>query len=204
MASSPRQKSASAKTREPGHDTPAPQPGGAAAASAAARAGHPALPGVREQAELFERAIAAFQARDFAAALPLFQRAAEGPGRDVAHSARLRIRMCQQRLSAGAAPRTPEEHYNFAVALINARKLAEAERHLCQALAQGPEADYLHYALALCRGLAGDLAAARDHLHRAIELNPANRVAARNDPDFAEIGHLPPLAELLYSGSTGD
>jgi hypothetical protein len=39
-------------------------------------------------------------------------------------------------------------------------------------------------------------------MKRAIELRPQNRVAARNDPDFAEIGEQPPLAELLYPERT--
>jgi hypothetical protein len=74
---------------------------------------------------------------------------------------------------------------------------------LVLALAQAPQADYLFYALALARGLAGDLHAAHAYLRRSIELDPRNRIAARNDPDFAAFARLSPVAELLYPERTG-
>lgn len=154
---------------------------------------------VREQAEAFDRAIALFHARKYAAARDLFGAASGGPAREIAHSARLRAQMCARRIEKfEPALSTPEEHYNYAVALINARKLQEAERHLQQAVAHAPGADHIHYALALCRGLAGDAQGAYHHLRRAIEIHGRNRAAARNDPDFAAIGKVSPVFELLY------
>jgi tetratricopeptide (TPR) repeat protein len=151
------------------------------------------------QSALFEQAIRLFHSGGYGAALNLFEQAATGPVREMAHSARLHARMCLRRLSRpDMSLRTPDEHYDYAVALINERKLEQAERHLLLAVAQTPKADHLFYALALCRGLAGDLQSAYGNLRRAIELQPRNRAAARNDPDFAEIAQLPPLAQLLY------
>jgi len=151
------------------------------------------------QKEAFEAAAALFHTGQFQPAQELFRQAAQGPNREMAHTALLHARMCERRLAAvELTPRSAEEHYNIAVALINQRRLEPAERHLRQALAQTPDSDHLYYVLSLCYGLGGDLAGAYDHLKRAIELRPQNRIAARNDPDFAEIGRQPPLAELLY------
>lgn len=168
----------------------------------AARASQPAPeppPNERQQAELFDRAMQLFQASGYAAARSLFDKAALGPVSTVAHSAQLRSAMCARRMAArDPSPKTPEEHYDYAIALINERRFAQAERHLGEALVRMPDADHIHYALALCRGLAGDLRGAYRHLRRAIEIQPRNRTAARNDPDFAGIAQLSPLFELLY------
>jgi tetratricopeptide (TPR) repeat protein len=148
---------------------------------------------------MFDRAIALFHVRKFAAARDLFEAAAAGPAREMAHSARLHAQMCARRIETHQPSlRTPEERYNYAVALINARKLPEAEKHLHQAVAQAPGADHIHYALALCRALAGDAHGACRHLRRAIEINGRNCVAARNDPDLSAIGKVSPVFELLY------
>ena len=82
------------------------------------------------------------------------------------------------------------------------RRIEAAEQHLREALAQAPDNDHLYYVLALCRGWGGDLEGACAHMRRAIELQPRNRIVARNDPDFAEIGQRPPLQELLYPEKT--
>lgn len=164
-------------------------------------AAKPALaPGAfaEEQPALFEQAIVQFHRGDFAKARAIFERAAIGANREVAHSARLHARMCEQRLASAAdAIRTPEDHYNYAIALINERRLDLAEYHLQQALTQSPRGDHLYYALALSRALNGDLEGAYAYLRRAIELNHANRIAARNDPDFADFVQQQPLAELF-------
>lgn len=153
----------------------------------------------RRQRQAFDRAIALFQVREYAGARDLFEEAAAGPAPEVTHSARVHVRMCARRIEASEpALRSPEEHYNYAITLINTRKLPLAEKHLREALAQVPAADHVHYALALCRGLAGDIHSAHTHLRRAIELQGRNRIVARNDPDFVGIAKLSPVYELLY------
>ena len=153
----------------------------------------------RRQRQAYDRAIALFQVREYAGARDLFEEAAGGPAPEVTHSARAHVQMCSRRIEISEpALRSPDEHYNYAITLINTRKLPQAEKHLREALAQMPAADHVHYALALCRGLAGDIHAAHTHLRRAIELQGRNRIAARNDPDFAGIAKLSPVYELLY------
>ena len=151
-----------------------------------------------EQNELFSRAIALFRKAGFAQARELFEKAAAGPMREMAHAARTHARICEQRLGLKAsAPSTAEDHYNLGVALINRRDLELAERHLREALKLEPARDYIYYALALAQGLRGDLYGAGESLKRAIELEPRVRTQARNDPDFAGLVHQPPLATLL-------
>ncbi len=45
----------------------------------------------------------------------------------------------------------------------------------------------------------GDFESAHRHMKRAIELQPRNRMLARNDPDFLELIQRGALRELLYS-----
>ena len=157
------------------------------------------VPDFEAQTSAFELASKHFAAGEFLKASESFMKAEAGPLLEVAHSARLHARMCEQRLARPAdSLRTAEDHYNYAVTLINAGQLQQAEQHLEHALAQSPRGDHLYYALALARALSGDLQGASNHLKRAIELNPRNRTTARNDPDFADVGQRSPLRELLH------
>ena len=59
-------------------------------------------------------------------------------------------------------------------------------------------ASVLPLALALAQALSGDVASAYDHLKRAIELEPRNRLIARQDADFAPIVNQQPFHSLIY------
>jgi tetratricopeptide (TPR) repeat protein len=157
------------------------------------------------QPELFEKGIALFREGRFAEARGLFEKAAEGPIIEMASAARTHARMCELRIDQAApALKTAEDHYNWGVALLNQRRLREAEAHLEEALRLAPQGDPIHYALALSRALSGDILRASQYLRRAIELRPGNRGLARNDPDFAGLLHQPPIAALLLIGSEAD
>ena len=173
---------------------PAPDAAGAAEARNAAQA----------QLKFFEQSVRLFHTRKFAEARELFEKARSGPNREMAHNAELHIRMCDRRLEQPAVDlRTAEEHYNYGVAMINARNLPEAHQHLESALKMEPQADYVLYALALCKGLAGDVDGAHEHLKRAIELEPRNRIAARQDADFALFSDHLQMQQLLFPEKTG-
>lgn len=157
------------------------------------------------QSELFEKGIALFRQGRFAEARGFFEKAAEGPIIEMASAARSHARMCEVRVDRAApAVTTAEDHYNWGVALLNQRRLREAEAHLEEALRLAPEGDHIHYALALSRGLNGDLQRASQNLRRAIELQPRNRGQARNDPDFAGLLHQQPIAALLFTHNEAD
>lgn len=157
----------------------------------------------RDQAKTFERAAAMFHKGEFAKARQSFRIAAGGPNRDMMHAALMHIRMCDRRLSSAAPElKTPEEHYTYAVALMNRGQLQEAEEQFRQSLRGHEHGDHIHYGLALCYGLRGNLERAFEHLKRAIDLRPQNRVVARNDPDFQTIASQPPLRGLLFPERT--
>ena len=112
---------------------------------------------------------------------------------------RLHAAMCDRRLEqAPVSLQSAEDHYNYGVAMINTRKLGEARLHLEKALALEPKADHICYALSLSLALAGDLGGAYENLRRAIELEPRNRIIARQDADFAPVANQPPFDALLY------
>lgn len=169
-----------------------------------ARAGAVALDGTGPagatgQLQEFERAIRLFHAQKFSEARELFERAASGPRKEIAYNSRLHVSMCDRRIEKPALDfHSAEEHYNYGIERINARDLGAARRHLDAALALDKKADHVYYALALCSGLAGDLDGAYENLRHAIELDPANRLAARQDADFASMANVPPLQQLLY------
>jgi tetratricopeptide (TPR) repeat protein len=147
----------------------------------------------------FEAAMKLFHARQFKEARDLFAQAVKGPERDVANRAQLHLAMCERRLqhvtvTLGSA----EDYYNYGVALINSRNLPEARTHLEKALEMSPGADHVHYALALAQALSGDVANAHQNLKRAIELEPRNRLIARQDADFAPLATQPPYDALIY------
>lgn len=176
--------------------------GGGRTATADANSGlaaaprHARTPG---QLECYEAGIHLLHAGRYREAGEKFRAAVDGPDRGISHRARVYARMCESRLEQPAfLPQTAEEHYNYGIALINLRELATAREHLQAALAMDAGADHVHYALALCYGLAGELQNAYEHLKRAIELQPRNRITARQDADFAVFANQPPLDRLLF------
>lgn len=151
------------------------------------------------QAGLYDKAMQLFHAGQFAKAIDQFQVVAAGPNREMAHSARVHRAVCEQRLARNEVKlSTPEEHYNYAVALINRRDLQLALEHLERALDDIRDGDHIHYAMAICHGLMGATDRAAEHLNRAVALEPRNRTAARNDPDFLPFASAPAIKKVLY------
>jgi tetratricopeptide (TPR) repeat protein len=147
----------------------------------------------------FEAGSKLFHARKFREARERFLQAAEGPERDVAHRARLHAEMCSQRLEQPEVQcQTAEDHYNYGVALLNTRKVQEACAYLERALQLAPDSDHIHYALAVAHGLSGDASRSHLHLKRAIELEPKNRLMARQDADLGNVAAQPQFQALLY------
>ncbi len=149
--------------------------------------------------ESYSAAVEAFRSGEFERAKALFDLAAATTGSiELAHAARNYSRMCEARIGRQRVePKTAEEFYTYGVALTNQRKLQEARANLEQAAKLSPQSDHIHYALALCLALSGDLQGAANAMRTAIQLNPGNRSLARNDPDFHEFARKRPLAEVL-------
>ncbi len=153
----------------------------------------------QKQLAAFEAAMKLFHTRNLKEARELFVEAAAGPERDVANRSRLHASMCDRRLEhAPVNLGSAEDYYNYGIALLNTRNAAEARVHLEKALQLSPGADHILYALAAAQALAGDFGAAYENLRRAIELEPRNRISARQDADFAHFASQPPFDTLLY------
>lgn len=147
----------------------------------------------------FEAAMKQFHARNFKPARELFEVAARGPERDIAQRSKLHMAMCDRRLQQDPVPLgSAEEYYTYGVAMLNARKPAEARSSLEKAVSMDPAAEHMHYALAGALAQTGDLNAAYESLKRAIEMDPRNKLAARQDADFASLANQPPFDALLY------
>jgi tetratricopeptide (TPR) repeat protein len=153
----------------------------------------------RNQMECFEEGIRLFQAHQYHQALEQFQAAERGADRAVAHVAATRSRMCEGRLEAPVVElKTVEDHYNYAVTLMNMRELGAAQKHLQIALQADPAADHVLYALGACQSLAGDFQGAYENLRRAIAIRPCYRRAARADPDFSASIESPMFRGLIF------
>lgn len=153
--------------------------------------------GRKPQFAWFEQAVRALGRRQYEEARSLFARACAGPDEKIRTSAEQYLRVCERRIAEAFEARSFDEHYTYGVALLNARRLDEARGHFEQALRMKPDADYMYYTLAACLALSGNLAGAGENLRRAIELQPRNRIAARQDPDFEDARKHPEIEELL-------
>jgi len=152
-----------------------------------------------KQASQYDEAMRLFHAGEFAKAKKLFDDVADGPMPEMAHAARVHRSVCEQRLATTELKlKTPDEHYDYAVTLINRRELDEALEHLEAALRDSPSPGDVHYAIALCLGLKGKVEEAARQLDRAVTLEPRNRTVARNDPDFQAFASAPPIKRILY------
>ncbi|HEY3841188.1 MAG TPA: hypothetical protein VGL72_31670 [Bryobacteraceae bacterium] len=151
------------------------------------------------QLRRYEEAYRLFRAQSYAQAKTAFERAIEGPQRELTHNARLHVAMCERRMQSSQVEfATAEDHYNYAISRLNIRDLPVARRHFEAALGMSPSGDHILYGMALCCGLSGDYQGCYENLKRAIDLQPKNRLIARQDPDFNAIVQHPVFHQLLY------
>jgi tetratricopeptide (TPR) repeat protein len=151
------------------------------------------------QLRCYEEAYRLFRSQSYAQAKIAFERAIDGPQRELTHNARLHVSMCERRMQSSLVEfATAEENYNYAISRLNIRDLPVARRHFETALSMAPGGDHILYGLALCCGLGGDYQGCYENLKRAIDLQPKNRLIARQDPDFNSIVQHPVFHQLLY------
>ena len=93
---------------------------------------------------------------------------------------------------------TAEEQYDYAISLLNTGSYDDARDQFEGLLRKNNLASFAHYGLAVLNSMTGQAEECLDHLHRAIELNPQNRIQARGDADFVDMADDPRFTELLY------
>jgi tetratricopeptide (TPR) repeat protein len=152
------------------------------------------------QLKYYEQAVQHFQQLKLAKAKELLEKAIAGPSKELADRALVHLRITEARMAKQAAPslRTPEEHYQAGVAMMNLGRWDEAREHLLKARKLAPKADFVFYAMAALDCLTGEAESAMENLKMAIQLRPENRYHARNDEDFGFLQEDPRFTELLY------
>jgi tetratricopeptide (TPR) repeat protein len=148
----------------------------------------------------YESGLKAMQEHKYERAKSLLEKVRESGVRELADRALIHLNTCNQQMgkASSGAFKTSEEHYDFAVSLINGGNFDDARGHLEKILKQNPKADYAHYGMAALECLTGHFEPALKSLTEAIRLNRANRFQARNDSDFDRLSDDPRFTEVLY------
>jgi tetratricopeptide (TPR) repeat protein len=153
----------------------------------------------------YEAGLRAMQERKFEKAKGLLQKAVTGASRELADRVSVHLNTCNQNLERAINQfKSPEEHYDYAVSLMNVGDYVTAREHLEKLSKQVPKADYVAYGLAALDCLTGHLEDSLRHLDSAIRINAALRFQARNDSDFQNLAEDPRFTELLYPDPAGE
>ena len=173
--------------------------------ASAARAKAPIKPVVKvdprftQAVQNYEAGLKAMQAHKFDRAKVAFNKVLDGPSSELADRARLHLNICDQQVARTSTSfKTPEEHYDYAVSLMNGGDYDSAREHLEKILKQYPKTDYVWYGLAVLDCLTVRIEDCLRNLQQSIKLNAANRFQARNDSDFMKMADDPRFTELLY------
>jgi tetratricopeptide (TPR) repeat protein len=160
-------------------------------------------PAFAQAVQNYEAGLKAIQEHKFDKAKTLLEKIVASGPRELADRARVHLNTCNQQLSASAASfKTSEEHFDYAVSLMNSGQFDQARTHMEKILKQDAKADFAYYGLAVVDCLAGQVESSLKHLGEAIRLNPQNRFQARNDSDFQNMADDPRFTELLYPEPT--
>ncbi len=156
-------------------------------------------PDFRHAVENYQQALKLLQERKFERAKTLFQKVIASTAHELSDRAAVHMATCEQHLSRSSTSfKTPEEHYDYAVSLMNVGEFVGAREHLDKILKQSPKADYGWYGMGVLECLTGHSEDALKALTEAIRLNPATRFQARNDSDLKNLMDDPRFTELIY------
>jgi tetratricopeptide (TPR) repeat protein len=154
----------------------------------------------------YESGLRALQEHKFDKAKPLFQKVLAGGSKELSDRAAIHLRICNQHLERVTTTqfKTVEEHFDYAVSLMNVGDYVAAREHIEKLLKQAPKTDFVIYGLAALDCLTGHVEDSLRHLDEALQLNAALRYQARNDTDFHNLAEDPRFTELLYPDPAAD
>jgi tetratricopeptide (TPR) repeat protein len=156
-------------------------------------------PGFAQAVQNYEGAVKAMQEHKFEKAKVLLEKILAAGQRELMDRARVHLNLCNQQLaSVSTSFKTHEEHFDYAVSLMNGGQFDQARGHMEKILKQNPKADFAYYGMAVVDCLTGQVESSLKHLGESIRLNPQNRFQARNDSDFQNMADDPRFTELLY------
>jgi tetratricopeptide (TPR) repeat protein len=166
----------------------------------------PEDPRVTQALQNYEAGLRALQEHKFEKAKPLFQKVLAGPSKELIDRATIHMNICNQHLERSAATqfKSVEEHYDYAVSLMNVGDYVTAREHIDKLLKQAPKTDFVIYGLAALDCLTSHVEDSLKHLDEALRLNPNLRFQARNDSDFHNLAEDPRFTELLYPDPAAD
>lgn len=151
----------------------------------------------------YEAGLKAMQEHKFDKAKALLEKIVASGPKEISDRARIYLNSCNQQLASSSTSfKTQEEHFDYAVSLMNSGKFDDARSHLEKILKQNAKADFAFYGLAVLDCLTGQVESSLKNLNDAIRLNPQNRFQARNDSDFQNMADDPRFTELLYPEPT--
>src|SRR5260370_5402771 len=106
-------------------------------------------PQMTQLLQAYEAGLRAMQEHKYDKAKTQLQKVAAGTNRELADRANVHLSACNQQLERTATQfKTSEEHYDYAVSLINLGDYVGAREHLDKLSKQVPKADYVAYLLA--------------------------------------------------------
>ena len=156
-------------------------------------------PAFTQAVQNYESALKLLQERKFDRAKAILEKVLAGPSKEISDRARVHLNTCNQQLSKPTASfKSMEEHFDYAISVMNLGDYEGARSHMERIVRQSPEADFAFYGLALLDSLTNRAEDCLRNLAQAIRLNPANRFQARNDSDFQNMADDPRFTELLY------
>jgi tetratricopeptide (TPR) repeat protein len=170
------------------------------------KASIPEDPRVAQALQNYETGLRALQEHKFEKAKPLFQKVLAGPSKELTDRAAIHLSICNQHLERPTTTqfKSVEEHYDYAVSLMNVGDYITAREHIDKLLKQSPKTDFIVYGLAALDCLTGHVEDSLKHLEEALRLNPSLRYQARNDSDFHNLAEDPRFTELLYPDPAAD
>ena len=147
----------------------------------------------------YEAALRLMQEGKYDKAHAAFDKMLEAGAGELSERARMYSNACALQMTKGKNSFSScEEHYDYAVSLLNDGHYEDAREQFQQILKENDKADYAFYGLAVLASMTGDSHHCLEHLTEAIRQNPRNRIQARADSDFQDMADDPRFTELLY------
>jgi tetratricopeptide (TPR) repeat protein len=153
--------------------------------------------------QAYEQALKLLQLKKYDKVRPLLEKVVASGISELADRAKIHLKICKQQVEQiSNSFVTPEEHYDFAISLMNDGDFVGAREHLEKLSVKNPKLDFVWYGLAVLECLTGRTSESLQHLAESIRLNPGTRFQARNDSDFRNMADDPRFTELLYPEGT--
>lgn len=156
-------------------------------------------PALQKQMHEYQSALQWLQEGKYEKARTAFEKLSREGQPEILERSRVYLATCERHLrQRGLAFDSHEEQYDYAISLLNTGFYQEARDQFESILQMNSDADYAYYGLAILESMTGQAESCLEHLAKAIEFNPRNRIQARSDSDFQDMADDPRFTELLY------